>query len=586
MTTTRSSLTSSAITRTSSPPAPTWSGARYGLKLARVTPVPDVEVRADLWKEHMIQPFQNYFTVSLGIPFPIWDRNQGNIMAAAAAMVRAAEGPHAAEVTLTTNLATAYATYKNNLFAMDYYRRNILPDQVRYYRGVFERRRIDPNAAFGDLVQAQQMLVADVTAYLGILGSLWTSVVGVADFLQTDDLYQLGKPLALPELPDLDDAARLAVSSPSRDEPEAAEVRTTPTPVPHAGAPTARRADSAANARPAERQAAGDTGVRRHDARVESRPAGPRPGPKGAGSQAALVAPTSMKAPREQFDKLLGVDEPSVRRSDFRGGPARCASVRTSHAGPFAALERGKLNGRCMMIKITHLLLAGAVALRALRRGPCAGDSPAAARRRTPPTRERSPTRSLRKRASRSPCQAVQTPALARGSWRRCHGRATRRAPCSDRNSPPRRAASGSMLRISSPTRCSTPRSFRPRAGLPGRRFRSSSRTSSPIAATACSRASSSMIPRVTIRSAANATTVNLPAAPLDWTASPRVFAGYRLPSGFGEFMVAYRHLGTTGSGSVPDTNGPDQSEQPVRLRHASTSTTTAASSPSGPSGT
>ena len=53
------------------------------------------------------------------------------------------------------------------------------------------------------------------------------------------------------------------------------------------------------------------------------------------------------------------------------------------------------------------------------------------------------------------------------------------------------------------------------------------------------------------------ATTVNLPAGPLDWTASPRVFAGYRLPSGFGEFMIAYRHLGTTGSSSVPDTAGP-----------------------------
>lgn len=52
-------------------------------------------------------------------------------------------------------------------------------------------------------------------------------------------------------------------------------------------------------------------------------------------------------------------------------------------------------------------------------------------------------------------------------------------------------------------------------------------------------------------------TNLNIPSASLDWTASPRVFAGYRLPSGFGEFMVAYRHLGTAGSGSVPNTNGP-----------------------------
>jgi hypothetical protein len=54
-----------------------------------------------------------------------------------------------------------------------------------------------------------------------------------------------------------------------------------------------------------------------------------------------------------------------------------------------------------------------------------------------------------------------------------------------------------------------------------------------------------------------NQHTVALPSAPLDWTASPRVFLGYRFPSGFGEFMVAYRHLGTEGSGVVQGPNGP-----------------------------
>ncbi len=204
MITTRFSPTSSIITPTSSLPRLNIKGSDYTLKLAQVTPIPDVEVRADLFKEHMIQPFQNYFMVSLSIPFPVWDQNKGAIRAAAAAKVRAIEGPHAAQVNLTTNLATAYAAYQTNLYSMDYYRRNILPDQVRYYRGVFQRRRIDPGVAFGDLVQAQQTLVADVTAYLGILNSLWTSVVSVADFLQTDDLFQLAKPVELPSNPIID----------------------------------------------------------------------------------------------------------------------------------------------------------------------------------------------------------------------------------------------------------------------------------------------------------------------------------------------------------------------------------------------
>jgi cobalt-zinc-cadmium efflux system outer membrane protein len=178
--------------------------ARYGLKLAQVTPVPDVEVRADLWKENTVAPFQNFHALQVSIPFPVFDRNQGNIRSATAALVRAAEGPHFAEVDLTTRFANAYSGYRSNLYALEFYRRNILPDQVRYYRGVFERRKVDPNANFGDLVQAQQVLVQDVTAYLGVLATLWDSVVAVANFLQTEDLYQLGGPLELPRLPDFD----------------------------------------------------------------------------------------------------------------------------------------------------------------------------------------------------------------------------------------------------------------------------------------------------------------------------------------------------------------------------------------------
>ena len=46
--------------------------------------------------------------------------------------------------------------------------------------------------------------------------------------------------------------------------------------------------------------------------------------------------------------------------------------------------------------------------------------------------------------------------------------------------------------------------------------------------------------------------------APLDWTVSPYLFLGYRLPSGFGDFAVAYRYLATVGSMGVRGAaNGP-----------------------------
>ena len=45
---------------------------------------------------------------------------------------------------------------------------------------------------------------------------------------------------------------------------------------------------------------------------------------------------------------------------------------------------------------------------------------------------------------------------------------------------------------------------------------------------------------------------VNVPMATLNWTVSPRFEAGYRLPSGFGEFDVSYRFLLTNGVGTLP----------------------------------
>jgi cobalt-zinc-cadmium efflux system outer membrane protein len=177
--------------------------AQYNLKLAQVTPaLPDLSATFTMQKDFSNPPFGTYQLVTLAFPLPIWDQNKGNIIAAQAALVRASEESHRAEVALTNSLALAYEGYRNNLYAMEYYRRNVLPDLVRYYRGVFARRQIDPNSAFGDLVVAQQMLSSNVTAYTGILRSLWSSAVSVADFLQTDDLFQVAQRRDLPELPD------------------------------------------------------------------------------------------------------------------------------------------------------------------------------------------------------------------------------------------------------------------------------------------------------------------------------------------------------------------------------------------------
>jgi cobalt-zinc-cadmium efflux system outer membrane protein len=179
--------------------------ARYNLKLAQITPLfPDIDVNFNVWKESTLAPYQIFYQTTVGVPVPIWDQNRGNVISAQAALVRASEESHRVDAAIRNNLAAAYANYQTNLANLEYYRRNILPDMVRAYRGVFGRRQADATAPFGDLFSSQQALVGGVTTYLGILGSLWSGVVSVADFLQTDDLFQMATPHELPELPDLD----------------------------------------------------------------------------------------------------------------------------------------------------------------------------------------------------------------------------------------------------------------------------------------------------------------------------------------------------------------------------------------------
>jgi len=176
--------------------------ARYQLKLAQIIPwFQDPSLNVVIQKDFTTPPFAIAQNILLGMPISVWDQNQGNIIAAQAALVRASDQPSAVELTLTTNLTNAFVNYKNSLLALEHYRRDILPDMVQASRGVYRRRHIEGVGSLGDTISAQLTLTASVTTYLTTLGQLWTSVVQVADLLQTDDLFECAKPRQLPALP-------------------------------------------------------------------------------------------------------------------------------------------------------------------------------------------------------------------------------------------------------------------------------------------------------------------------------------------------------------------------------------------------
>ena len=116
-------------------------------------------------------------------------------------MVNASDQEHLVRDQLTQTLADAFERYENQRVLLEWYRDDILPNQVRAYRSVYERYltegpfKIGNPPAFGDVVTAQQTLAGTVQGYIAALGALWQAVVDVANVLQTDDLFQInGEP--------------------------------------------------------------------------------------------------------------------------------------------------------------------------------------------------------------------------------------------------------------------------------------------------------------------------------------------------------------------------------------------------------
>jgi cobalt-zinc-cadmium efflux system outer membrane protein len=169
--------------------------ARYNLRLAQITPVPDVSLHVAIEKDFTTPPFSIAHSIQMGVPVPAWDQNRGNIIQAQGNLLRAVEEAHRVRDDLTSRLAAAFEQYENNRVLVEYYHTQILPDQVRAYRGVYERHQWQPDqVSFGDVITAQQTLASTITTYVTALGALWTSVANVADLLQTTDLFQTGLP--------------------------------------------------------------------------------------------------------------------------------------------------------------------------------------------------------------------------------------------------------------------------------------------------------------------------------------------------------------------------------------------------------
>lgn len=170
--------------------------------LADRTPIPDINAGVVLQRDYTFNPGTTTYNIVLGGALPVFDRNQGNRVAARAELVRAAQSVADTENQLISQLAPAFAKYQANRELASSFRTDALADQVRAYRGIYQRYHTDPTGiSFNDIIVAQQTLAATLTQYLTILQAQWQGTVEVGELLQVDDLFQLGPPMEVAQIP-------------------------------------------------------------------------------------------------------------------------------------------------------------------------------------------------------------------------------------------------------------------------------------------------------------------------------------------------------------------------------------------------
>jgi cobalt-zinc-cadmium efflux system outer membrane protein len=186
------------------------------LQLARVTPRPNIDTYLAVQHDYTFNPGTTTVNVQVGGPIPVFNRNRGNIISAQAKLTQAQQAIGQVENDLTGQLADAYSRYESNRRLAQDFQPASLRDQVRTYRGIYERYRSDARGmSFNDVIVAQQTLSVLLVQYLNLLGDQWQAVVDVAELLQVDDIYLLGETLPVEPLPELDGPQDAVVQPPS-----------------------------------------------------------------------------------------------------------------------------------------------------------------------------------------------------------------------------------------------------------------------------------------------------------------------------------------------------------------------------------
>jgi cobalt-zinc-cadmium efflux system outer membrane protein len=163
--------------------------ADWALRRAQVEPKPNVDVQASTQYDNATE--DQIASVQVGIPLPVFNRNQGNIRRAAAELTAARAEVSRIELDLQNRLAAAFERYANARQRTEIYAERILPNARRSLELVATGYRAG-QLNYVNLLTAQRTYFQTSVTYLESLGDLQQSMVAIDGLLLTGGLTRPG----------------------------------------------------------------------------------------------------------------------------------------------------------------------------------------------------------------------------------------------------------------------------------------------------------------------------------------------------------------------------------------------------------
>jgi cobalt-zinc-cadmium efflux system outer membrane protein len=156
---------------------------RVLLRRAIVEPFPNVTVGAGYMQETTFP--NNLGLVSVEMPIPVWNRNQGNIRSARGAVSKATESIERTYNQLVSDLATTVGRYEAAAQQVERFAQAIMPkahESMDITRKAFRGGQL----SFLSLLQAQRSNAEAELGYINALESKWTAATEIAGLLQLE----------------------------------------------------------------------------------------------------------------------------------------------------------------------------------------------------------------------------------------------------------------------------------------------------------------------------------------------------------------------------------------------------------------